>query len=155
MRYRAAGQSRRRVFGRSGADATRLGGVAGLALAVVFSLGAGGLFGGSGSSDVANAAGTVIEASPGGVSAEFVAGPEQNGVATLVPVISQGGAEVYRDAVAYSTRQGVAITWQPDGQALWVVTSDVGTFKVSRDGDTWTKVASTDLPAEVRDRLGR
>lgn len=158
MRHRAAQQrqrSERQGLGRGVQDAARLGLLAGLTLGIVLGLGACSLFGGSGSTELANSSGTVIDAPQGSASAELVAGPEQNGVATLVPVISEGGAEVYHDPSAYSTRHGVAITWQSDGEALWVVSSDVGTFKVARTGAGWEKSASTDLPSDVRDRLGR
>lgn len=136
-------------------DAARLGLLAGLTVGIVLGLGACSPFGGSGSTGLANAAGTVIDAPQGSASADLVAGPEQNEVTTLVPVISEGGDEVYRDTSAYSTRHGVAITWQSYGEALWVVSSDVGTFKVARAGAGWEKSASTALPPEVRDRLGR
>lgn len=154
MRHQAE-PSRRRGLGRRLKDATRLRLLTGLTSAMVLGLGACGLGGGEGSPELANSAGTVLDAPQGGASAQLVTGPEQNRVATLVPVISEGGTEVYRDPNAYRTRGGVAITWQSDGLALWVVSSDVGTFKLARNGAGWQKSASTDLPADVRDRLGR
>lgn len=90
-----------------GRAVARSGVVVGLSVAVVLGLGACGLFSGSGSADLANAAGTVLDAPQGGASGELVPGPDQNGGATLVPVISSGGSEVYRDPMAYSTRHAV------------------------------------------------
>lgn len=126
-----------------------------LTLGMMLGLGGCSLFGVSASADLANATGTVIAAPQGPASAEFVPGPDQSGVATLVPVISEGGSEVYRDETAYSTRHGIAMTWQSDGSTLWVLSSDVGTFRVARTDAGWTKSAATNLPQDVRDRLGR
>jgi hypothetical protein len=103
-----------------------------------------------------NAAGVAITSPDGGFTAQLLAGPAQNGVATLVPVIGDGRVEVYRDDVAYSTRHGVAILWQAaEGPVLWIRSGDVGTFRVVRDNGAWRKEASTAMPDDVRRRLTR
>jgi hypothetical protein len=95
-------------------------------------------------------------------SGSFVAsvedGPRQDGVGTLVVVISDdAGAEVFRDQYAYSTRHGVGVTWLSGHDQLWILSSDVGTAHVDRrDDGTWTKTAITpetkgDIPQEIAD----
>jgi hypothetical protein len=94
--------------------------------------------------------------SPSGTfTASVVPGPRQNGVDTLVVVITdRAGAEVFRDDYAYSSRHGVGVTWLSDRDQLWILSSDVGTSYVEPTGGRWTKVAITpetraDIPAEI------
>lgn len=133
---------------------SRLAAVAG-AVGLAMGLSACGLFGGAPRDGaVANRAGVVLAAPGGGASAELVAGPDDGGVATLVPVIREGDTEVFRDETAYSTRHGVAITWESEGATLWVFSSDVGTFRVAHGASGWAKEHATNVPDEVKERVG-
>ena len=93
----------------------------------------------------------------GAYIASVVPGPPENGVDTLVVVITDGsGLEVFRDDYAYSTRHGVGVTWLSDRDQLWILSADVGHSYVEiRDG-RWTKVditpeTSDSVPGEIAD----
>jgi hypothetical protein len=91
----------------------------------------------------------------GAYIASVVPGPPENGVDTLVVVITdQSGHEVFRDDDAYSTRHGVGVTWLSDRDQLWILSADVGHSYVEiRDG-RWAKVDITpettaSVPGEI------
>lgn len=98
--------------------------------------------------------GTSITSPDGKYTAHFIDGPSQNGVRTLYPVITEGNAEVFRDEYAYSTKQGgVEIMWQPSEQhVLWILSKDVGSFRVGLDGGAWTKTHPDTRPDEITKR---
>ncbi|OLF19352.1 hypothetical protein BU204_02865 [Actinophytocola xanthii] len=90
--------------------------------------------------------------SPSGeFTASLVAGPEQDGVATRVVVVTDtDGHEVFRDDYAYSTRHGVGVTWLSSADQLWILSADVGTAHVDRAADgTWTKTAISPETADT------
>jgi len=82
-------------------------------------------------------------------SGEFIAhvadGPDDNGVATRVVVITDvDGRKVFRDDYAYSTRHGVGVTWLSSTDQLWILSADVGNAYVERRPDgTWSKTPIT------------
>jgi hypothetical protein len=76
--------------------------------------------------------------------AAFQDGPDQNGVATVVVVITDAsGTEVFHDDDAYSTRHGVGVTWLSTSDQLWILSSDVGTSHVEQHDGVWVKTAMT------------
>ena len=101
--------------------------------------------------NTARRAGQEVTAPSGDLIGTLVEGPAENGVATLVVVVTDGaGEEVFRAPEPYSTRHGVAIAWQSDGEVLWVLSSDVGTSRIERGPDGW---AQTWLTPETRDAV--
>ena len=104
---------------------------------------------------VASAEGEEVASPSGEHVATLVAGPEQDGVGTLVVEIADGdGDVVFRSGEAYSTRHGVAVAWQSDGDVLWVLSSDVGTARVEASSGTWEQTFLTaqtraDVPPEI------
>ena len=89
--------------------------------------------------------------------ASVVAGPPENGVETLVVVITdRSGREVFRDDDAYSTRHGVGVTWLSDRDQLWILSADVGHSYVEAQDGRWTKVditpeSTASIPGEIAD----
>jgi hypothetical protein len=80
----------------------------------------------------------------GSFKASVEAGPDQNGVATTVVVISDSaGHEVFRDNYAYSNRHGVGVTWLSTQDQLWILSSDVGSAHVDRTDGGWVKTMVT------------
>jgi hypothetical protein len=54
------------------------------------------------------------------------------------------GAEVFRDDESYSTAHRLVIAWTSAADELWILSSDVGIFRVDPLPDgTWRKTAST------------
>ena len=105
---------------------------------------------------VASAEGEQVASPSGEHVATLAAGPEQDGVGTLVvEVADDDGDVVFRSDEAYSTRHGVAVAWQSDGEVLWVLSSDVGTSRVEAGGGgTWEQTFLTpqtrdDVPPEI------
>jgi hypothetical protein len=95
----------------------------------------------------------------GSFTASVVPGPDQDGVATTIVVISDAtGKEVFRDNYAYSNRHGVGVTWLSTQDQLWILSSDVGSAHVDRTDAGWTKTMVTpetkaSVPEEIT-RLG-
>jgi hypothetical protein len=94
--------------------------------------------------------------SPSGTfTASVVPGPREDGVETLVVVITdRSGTEVFHDDYAYSARHGVGVTWLSNHDQLWILSADVGTSYVEPRDGTWTKVGITpetrgSIPAEI------
>lgn len=78
--------------------------------------------------------------------ASLDAAPESGGVAMSTPVITESGAEVYRDDMDYSHRHGVALRWEDDA-TLWIISSDVGTARVDQQADgSWVKEWDAEHP---------
>lgn len=74
-------------------------------------------------------------------------------------VLDERGAEVYRSEGVFAAVKGLAITWEPGLDTLWVVSPDAGTLFVQEGPHAWTATALTrataDLvPAEVRGLSG-
>lgn len=101
--------------------------------------------------------------SPSGrFTATVALGPQQQGVDTWVPVITDAGTgrEAFRDPAAYSARHGVGVTWASGSDELWVLSGDVGTARISRGADGhWVKTVFTPetlhrIPAEIRELSG-
>jgi hypothetical protein len=90
--------------------------------------------------------------SPSGqFTASLKPGPEQSGVKTWAVVISdKDGGEVFRDPRNYSDRHGVGVTWLSSADQLWILSSDIGTSYVERQGGAWVK---TEITPETRDRI--
>lgn len=85
----------------------------------------------------------------GGVTATLVEGAPDNGVETAhVRVTDASGRELYRGATGHSMRHGVGLIWDQQGR-LWVLSSDIGTVTLVRDGDTWTERTGLPMPPEV------
>jgi hypothetical protein len=89
--------------------------------------------------------------------ASVIAGPDQNGVATRVVVISDSaGKEVFHDDMPYSVRHGLGVTWLSTKDQLWILSGDIGTSYLQSDGSTWTRTSITpettkDIPEEIQD----
>lgn len=98
------------------------------------------------------------QASPSGTYTAYVQeGPEENGVKTWVLLVrDQAGKEVFRDRSAYSTRNGVMISWlSTEPEQLWVYSGDVGVHKIApgaKGGWTRTGVETENVPAEISGR---
>jgi hypothetical protein len=74
-------------------------------------------------------------------------------------VLDDRGREVYRSEGVFAASKGLAITWEPGLDTLWVVSPDAGTLFVQEGPHAWTATALTrataDLvPAEVRGLSG-
>ena len=74
-------------------------------------------------------------------------------------VLDEHGAVVYRSDGVFTSTKGLAITWEPGLDTLWVVSPDAGTLFVQEGPRAWTATALTrataDLvPAEVRGLIG-
>lgn len=111
--------------------------------------------GGATDVDTANRSGQEVTSPSGDHTGTLVDGPEQDGVATLVVVVTGAdGEEVFRTSDAYSTRHGVAIAWQSDDDVLWVLSSDVGTSRIEEAPSGWEQTWLTpetrdDVPPEI------
>lgn len=105
--------------------------------------------------DVANRAGQEVASPSVDHTASLQPAGEDGGVPMLAVVVTGAdGEEVFRSEGAYSTRHGVAIAWQHDGEVLWVLSADVGTSRVESDGGAWTQTWLTpqtrdDVPPEI------
>ena len=74
-------------------------------------------------------------------------------------VVDARGTEVFRSDGVFAAVKGLAITWEPGLDTLWVVSPDAGTLFVQEGPHAWTATALTrataDLvPAEVRGLSG-
>ena len=85
--------------------------------------------------------------------------PGDDGVPMWRPVVlDQRGVEVFRSEGVFAAVKGLAVTWEPGLDTLWVVSQD-GTLFVQEGPHAWTATALTrataDLvPAEVRGLTG-
>lgn len=103
--------------------------------------------------DVANRSGQQVT-SPTGA---HLASLRTDGDASMLAVVvtDADGQEVFRSEAGYSTRHGVAIAWQHDGEVLWALSSDLGTSYVAPSDDgpwrqTWlTPETRDDVPPEI------
>ena len=83
-----------------------------------------------------------------------------DGVQLWRPVVVDGsGAVVFRSEGVFAATKGLAVTWEPGLDTLWVVSPDAGTLFVQEGPHAWTATALTrataDLvPAEVRGLTG-
>ena len=91
-------------------------------------------------------------------SGDFVAsvleGPERDGAATRLVVITDGaGTEVFRDDREYSTRHGVGVTWLSTGDQLWILSGGEAPASVQPTGGVWRKTSggAHPVPAEITD----
>lgn len=84
-------------------------------------------------------------------------GPEENGAKTWTVVVQdKAGKEVFHHRSAYSTGNGVVISWlSTETEQLWVYSGDVGVYRIApgpKGGWTRTGVKSEDVPSEISDR---
>jgi len=97
-------------------------------------------------------------------SGRFAARVESSEGADGVPlwrpvVVDVDGVAVFRSEGVFAVAKGLAITWEPGLDTLWVVSPDAGTLFVQEGPHAWTATALTrataDLvPAEVRGLSG-
>ncbi|WIY83576.1 hypothetical protein [Propionimicrobium sp. PCR01-08-3] len=76
----------------------------------------------------------------------------EDGNATYaVVIVDDNGREQWRSEKLYGDADGPGLFWESEADALWILSADLGTSKVSRDeAANWTQEWTTEgMPPEI------
>ncbi len=74
----------------------------------------------------------------------------------LKPRITNGSGEVvFTDSLLHTKHSGVALVWESNSDALWILSTDYGNYRVAQETAQWVKETGKPMPSEVSQHVSR
>lgn len=105
--------------------------------------------------DLITMPGSTARAFSGAFTAEVAEeGSGDSGV--LKPCITNGSGEVvFTDSLSHTKRSGVGLVWESNSDALWILSTDYGNYRVAQETAQWVKETGKPMPSEVSQHVSR